>query len=127
MLVWLLLVISSGLGHYYASQKACGKSAKVVGSFVIALRQLAKTLAAVNTAWIIVSTLLQFSNVFDNCYCNSSVIGLGHKAYAVLHLTDEDLKLTKLCWAGGMIMSSVTALFFVCAINLLRKQPEGRR
>ena len=127
MIVWLLLVISSALGHDYAAQRARDIPSKLIGSSAIALRQLAKTLAAINTAWIILSTLFQFSNVYDNCYCNCSVLGLGNKAYAVLHYTDEDEKLVRLCWAGGMIMSLGGALLYICAINLLRKQPKGRQ
>lgn len=91
---------------------------------MIILRQIAKTVAAVNTAWILVSSLFQFSSIYDNCYCNSSVLGLGRAAYAVLEFTSEDQKLTKLYWTGGMIMATGTALLFISAVNLLMKQPE---
>ncbi|KAM6492326.1 hypothetical protein JOM56_012050 [Amanita muscaria] len=124
--VWVLFVTSSGLAHSYTASKERGRPAKYIGPLVLIFRQLGKTIAAFNTAWIIISSLFQFSNVYDNCYCNASVFGLGSKAYAVLHLVDEDIKLTKLYWASGMIMASGTALVFISTINLLMKQPEPR-
>ncbi|KIL54990.1 hypothetical protein M378DRAFT_18353 [Amanita muscaria Koide BX008] len=123
--VWVLFVTSSGLAHSYTASKECGRPAKYIGPLVLIFRQLGKTIAAFNTAWIILSSLFQFSNVYDNASVfGLSVFGLGNKAYAVLHLVDEDIKLTKLYWALGMIMASGTALVFISTINLLMKQPE---
>ncbi|KAM6492277.1 hypothetical protein JOM56_012001 [Amanita muscaria] len=124
--VWLLLVISSVLAHSFSTSRKQGKSRKVIGALVVFFRQAAKTIAAINAAWILTSSLFQFSSIFDNCYCNAAVLGLGSKAYAVLHITPEDQKLTKAYWTAGMMMASGTALVFIAAINLLLKRPEQR-
>ena len=124
-IVWILLVISSVLARGFSTSKN-EKSSKVIGTLVIFFRQAGKVIAGINTAWILTSSLFQFSNVFDTCYCNASVLGLGSKAYAVLNMTPEDQTLTKAYWTAGMIMASGTALVFIAAINLLLKRPEQR-
>ncbi|KIL56921.1 hypothetical protein M378DRAFT_133577 [Amanita muscaria Koide BX008] len=125
-IVWLLLVISSVLANSFSASRKHGKSRKVIGALVIFFRQAAKTIAAINAAWILTSSLFQFSSIFDNCYCNAAVLGLGSKAYAVLNITPEDQRLTKAYWTAGMTMASGTALVFIAAINLLLKRPEQR-
>ncbi|KIL57578.1 hypothetical protein M378DRAFT_16145 [Amanita muscaria Koide BX008] len=99
---------------------------KIIGGFAIALRQTGKLLAAVNTAWIFTSTFLQFTNAESNCYCQTSALGLGSKAYGSLVYTPEQEDAAKLYWAGGIIMASGTALAFIIAINILMKQPIAR-
>ncbi|KAF8621761.1 hypothetical protein AX15_007500 [Amanita polypyramis BW_CC] len=125
-LVWLFCVISSILSHSYDSSPKGGKTTNIIYGLSIVFRHLAKTLAAINTVCLFLTSLLQFANFFDTCYCNASVIGLGKNAYTVLQFTKDDASAVKLAWAGGLIMSSSTAILFTLAINLLRKHPEWR-
>ncbi|KAM6492327.1 hypothetical protein JOM56_012051 [Amanita muscaria] len=122
-LTWLCLVLSDVFAHSFAASQ---NKRKIIGGFAIALRQTGKLLAAVNTAWIFTSTFLQFTNAESNCYCQTSALGLGSKAYGSLVYTPEQEDAAKLYWAGGIIMASGTALAFIIAINILMKQPIAR-
>lgn len=123
--IWLLAVFSSASAHSYETSLSDGHRT-CAGSIAIATRYLAKILAGINAAWILLLSLFQFSNMYDSCYCNSSALGLGHKAYVLLEFTNDEQTATKLYWIGGMLMASGTSLFFIIAINLLKKEPESR-
>ena len=76
-----------------------------------------------NAVLLFLAAVLQFSNLIDNCYCNSSKLGLRGAAYTVITFTSAFLHDIKIAWAGGLIMSLLTAALFILAINLLRKRP----
>lgn len=121
-LIWLCLVVSGVLAHA-ASQNTRLRRFRVFGGLAVALRHTGKLLAAINTAWVFASAFLQFSNAESNCYCKAAALGLGNQAYAIL----GEVPAAKRYWAGGVIMASGTALAFIIAINILRKQPVERR
>lgn len=124
--VWMLCVLSSALARSYTTSSH-GLSRKVAGWLAIITRLLAKTLAVVNAFYIILLSLLQFSNVYDSCYCRSSFPGFGNnKAYIKLKYSEDDNRLVNLYWIGGMIMVSLVSLLFIIAINLLKRRPEPR-
>lgn len=56
----------------------------IICATAIVLRKLGKVLAVANAMWLIISSLLEFSSGFDNCYCQSTHIGLGEKAFVTL-------------------------------------------
>ena len=86
----------------------------------IAFRLAAKTLAALNVVLLILAALFQFSNLSDNCWCNSCKLSLHSKAYIVIIWSNDSKKIP---WAGGLMMSFLTACLFLFAINLLRQPP----
>jgi hypothetical protein len=92
----------------------------------ILLRRLGKVLASCNAIWIIALCFLQFANAFDNCYCGSSVLGLGDKAYNVIEMTREDILRVRGPWIGGVIVSVGTAAFFIGFTSLFAV-PQPRR
>ena len=63
--------------------------------------------------------MFQFSNFFDRCYCDSSVLMWGTKnAYMVLDLTTDDIHDMKGAWAGGVFLAAGAALIFVIFVNI---------
>ncbi|GBE87040.1 hypothetical protein SCP_1002870 [Sparassis crispa] len=129
-MVWLILITSSALAHhasprsYHASSPLANmRSVRLAGMLAIALRRVGKTLAFMNAVWIVLACVFQFSNVFDRCYCNSSVTGLGRNAYDVLVNTETDLVRMRLAWAAGVALASFVALAFSFFVNLI-KDPE---
>ncbi|KAK2465062.1 hypothetical protein APHAL10511_002870 [Amanita phalloides] len=124
-IIWLFSLISSILVQSYMTAQQHSRTTTLAYVFSIIFRHLAKALAAINTLWLFTSSLLQFSNLFDTCYCNASVLGRGsHSAYTVLAYTPADASAVKLAWAGGMILSSAVAISFILIINMLRKRAE---
>ena len=122
-LIWILCVLSSVLSHYYkAGKKGTATSTCIWGASLV-LRLTAKCVAAVNAVWLFLTAIFQFSNLYDNCWCNSSKLALGSKAYTVISYSDPVLNSIKLAWAGGMVMALFTAALFLIALNVLRKRP----
>ena len=64
--------------------------------------------------------MLQFTSVYDNCYCNSSVLGLGNAAYAVIFPSDSQVHMyNKAAWLGALALASSASAGFIFFMNLL--------
>jgi hypothetical protein len=84
------------------------------------LRWGGKLLATINAIWIIAAGMLQFTSVYDNCYCNSSVLGRGAQyAYDIIVLDGLDLSQTKAAWFGALALAGSTSLGFIFYMSLL--------
>ncbi|KAH8827882.1 hypothetical protein DL96DRAFT_1527707 [Flagelloscypha sp. PMI_526] len=83
----------------------------------IALRRLAKCLGSLNGLAFIALCLLQFLSGFDNCYCNSSVIGNGaDKAYNVVaNLEDgsDALNIMRNAFIASVVLSVGCSISFI--------------
>lgn len=126
-MVWAMLVASSIISHYTYSNS--GRSswspffsiamhlAKVLSNL---LRWGGKLLATVNAVWVVTASMLQFADVYDNCYCNSSVLGRGvQHAYDIVVTDNLDLGLTKTAWWGALALACSTSLGFIFLMSLL--------
>lgn len=121
-LVWAMLVLSSILAYHstrISTSESLSRSARISRSLSILLRRIGKFVATVNAIWIVLSSIFQFSNVFDRCWCNSSVIGLHRKAYTIIDYSHFDLTGTKAAWISGMALAAATAFTFIFSINSL--------
>ncbi|KAG6853487.1 hypothetical protein C0991_004033 [Blastosporella zonata] len=117
--VWMLLLVSSFLSHYVSMTSYANTTAVVLARWTaIAFRRLGKTLAAFNAIWIVVSCLFQFSNFFDRCYCNSSVLTRGVTTWTVIVFITEDVASMRGAWIGGVVLAAGSASLFVLFVNL---------
>ncbi|OAX40776.1 hypothetical protein K503DRAFT_841407 [Rhizopogon vinicolor AM-OR11-026] len=145
-IVWMMLVLSSILSHYaaYPDQRytlypyrhhashpyrrlahasypdrhfPAVRLAKVLANI---LRWGGKSLAVVNAFCIVTSGMLQFTNVYDNCYCNSSVLGLGvDYAYAIVFPSYSQVHQTTVAWGGALVLGCGGSVVFIFFIYLL--------
>jgi ABC-type multidrug transport system permease subunit len=123
-IVWVMLVLSSILSHYASSYRyrleipfSFVRLAKVLANV---LRWGGKLLAIINAIGVIASGMLQFTSVYDNCYCNSSVLGLGiDRAYSVISPSDSQVDYTLYAWCGALALGSCTSLIYIFYMNLL--------
>ncbi|KAG1748358.1 uncharacterized protein EDB91DRAFT_876367 [Suillus paluster] len=103
-LVLAMLLMSSILAHYSAS---CSKRASLAARVTLAsshwLRRMGKLLAIVNAIWVVLVCMFQYSNVYDTCFCKSSVIGRGKAAYAVIIETSAQAALLKVAWTRCLL------------------------
>ncbi|KAE9388401.1 hypothetical protein BT96DRAFT_1004229 [Gymnopus androsaceus JB14] len=131
-IVWALLIFANILSHY--STFDCSSPdlrdtrrhyarVDLAGSLSIVIRRFGKTLAAVNAVWILAACIFQFSSFYDRCWCDSSVLGLGAKAYNVVNLTNEDIDTMRATWIGGVILASGAAAIYVAFINVFIDPP----
>ena len=82
------------------------------------LRTLGKTIAYLNAIALLVHCTFSFAGVYHNCYCNSSRIGLGSRAYAVF-LTGEEIRDQMVgIWGGCLsvvLFALVASTFYLVA------------
>ena len=122
ILIMFLTIISTILARI--SEKGESRPVKsVTAFFAIALRWICYSLALVNSVGLIVLSCIQFSNFFNTCYCNSSVIGRGTNTYIVIILQDwiPTMKHTR---AIGIGTAATSIFIFMVALGLISSQPE---
>ncbi len=122
-LIWLFCVLSSVLAHCYKAFRKGTAASTFVWGVSLALRHTAKSVAACNAVWLFLTAIFQFGNLDNTCWCNSSKLSLGSKAYTVITYTEPFLTGIKIAWAGGLVMAFFTAALFLIALNVLRKRP----
>lgn len=84
IIIMLLTVISTILAR--VSETCHERSLLVKGltaSIAVALRRTSLFLAFVNATGLILLSGFQSANLYDNCYCNASVIGRGVDSYVL--------------------------------------------
>lgn len=121
--IWMLLVAASILSHYATTSRPGGNTWAIQWLSIV-LRRIGKTLAAINAVFVLMFSMFQFTNVFQRCYCNSSVLMLGAKAYNVLELSSNDLSIMKDAWIAAVFLASGAATFFWFFINLFIEPPK---
>ena len=122
-IIWAMLVCSSVLSHYASSYPDRPDSAvrhshvKVLANI---LRWGGKFLAIVNSIGIIGGGMLLFTNIYDNCYCNSSVLGLGvDNAYAVIFPSDSQVHVITAARLGALALGLCSSGLFIFAMSVL--------
>ena len=130
-LVWMMLLTSSFLTFYstntptQSSKEHFMRRLRVRLAILssIFLRRLGKVIATFNAVLIVATGMVQFSSVYDRCYCNSSVIGLGNRAYDVITLVPADLGEMRTSWIGGFVLAAGAATIFAGFVTILIDPP----
>ena len=113
---WALLTISAWLSQSYYTELILPKTRPCISSEIKAIlavltRLLGKTLAIASALWIIVLSGLQFSNVYDSCWCNSCAVTRGVESYVLIFASNQDVVDAALkAWVWGIIWSVITVL-----------------
>ena len=110
-------MFSSFFSHYSTSIPP-NSSAFIARHLSIILRHLGKFIVSVNAIWIVISCLFQFSNFYDQCYCNSCVISMGSKAFNLITLNHDDISGIRNTWIGGAYLAAGCAITYVVFVNL---------
>ncbi|KAJ7449314.1 hypothetical protein FB451DRAFT_756169 [Mycena latifolia] len=123
--IWMMLVASSVLAHYstftatFNDRYVHTKSTRMAGITSIVLRRTAKTLASLNSIWIVLACLLQFSSFFDRCFCNSSIFTLGKRGFNAIDILSSDVAALTAPWIGGVALAGGCAIVFMGFVNVL--------
>lgn len=120
--IWMMLLISSILAHYSAAPSHSNQkslSSRVPLALSVCLRRMGKLLAIANSIWVILTCVLQYSDFYDTCFCNSSMISRGQAAYITIIETSFQAVLAKAAWYGALSLSLGSAVAFVIFIFLL--------
>ena len=122
--IWSALLLSSYLAHF--AKVWCGdncprpgfNSANVAKGLATLLRRLSILAAGCNTIWIILACVLQFSGLYNTCYCNSSVLGRGsQRAYNII-AADYHIDM-RAAWIGGFVLTGGCAVLYLFFLHLM--------
>ena len=91
-MILVAMLLSSYLAHYAKERQGDGvipdsrfNSAALAVDLATSLRRISIVAAGCNTIFVILAGVFQFSNFYDRCYCNSSVLGRGSRlAYSTI-------------------------------------------
>ncbi|OJA11442.1 hypothetical protein AZE42_04578 [Rhizopogon vesiculosus] len=118
--IWMMLLVSSVLAHYSAAHsRRVSLPARVALALSHWLRWMAKLLAIVNSMWAVALCAIVYSNVFNTCFCNSSMFSRGKGAYNVVREITAQVALVKATWIVSLVMASISVLFLLGLVNLL--------
>jgi len=116
----MILLLSSVLAYYAAAYShPASPSAHVALAWSHWLRRTGKLLAIVNSIWIVLVCLFQYSNFYDTCFCKSSVIGRGKGAYAVIIESAAQASVLKTAWICALALAHTSSFVFLGSMNLL--------
>ncbi|OQO04999.1 hypothetical protein B0A48_08018 [Cryoendolithus antarcticus] len=77
----------------------------------VLFRYLGKTLCVLNTALLIIGSLMEFTGGYNNCWCEGNAFGMGSKGWVVLFKNSSDLAAAaSLPWVGGLVMTIVVCV-----------------
>jgi hypothetical protein len=94
-------------------------SARVSLALSGCLRRMGKLLAIANAGWVITTCILQYSDIYDTCFCNSSMITRGAAAYITMTETPAQAALAQHAWIGALVLVFTSALAFIVLVTLL--------
>jgi len=107
--------------HSFHGHTILALRGRIAGWLSIFLRRLGKLIARLNAVCIVAIGVLQFSNVYDRCYCNSSVTGLGKHAYNVI--APDHGGSMRTAWIGGFFLAAGAAMVFAGFVTLFIDPP----
>jgi len=112
-IVWILLTTSAYLSHLCAlgEEREHPQTRPIVASIAVITRLSGKSLAFLNACGIIVTSMLQFTNLYNNCWCSGAVLGRGVKAaLVILFATDAQIASASTAfWIAGVFLSLAVA------------------
>jgi len=92
-----------------------------LGAVSIVALLLGKMLAILNAFFIVTSCILEFAGVYQNCFCNSSYIGLRGQAYIALLSASDLVDIARPYWYSGAGVAIFTVLFVGICFDLARR------
>lgn len=135
-IIWAMLLVSSALSHYCANHSyphshrspSSLSSVSIAAWISVFLRRVAVLFASMNSIWIVATCIFQFTNVFDTCYCDSSVLGWGaNRAFNIFIVTKDDIPDVYRAWAGSFVLAGGVVAFFLLFVSLMIEPPTDDR
>ncbi|EMC93630.1 hypothetical protein BAUCODRAFT_568559 [Baudoinia panamericana UAMH 10762] len=139
---WLFLLVSMLLSHAAMlayqevhiqhpsidlRKRQRGPGLWLLCALAVTTRYIGKTLAVVNTIWLILSSLLEFVGALNNCWCKGDALGLHSKGWVVLFKNSTDLAIAAQdIWGGAFAMTVgvCIASYFLFALTLIKDEDD---
>ena len=128
---WLALTLSACLSHLHSlrlesSQHHRRHPSTLLAALAVLTRVLGKLLASANAIFVIATSIMQFTGLFDNCWCDACIPSLGKaNGWVVLFASDVQLfRASKSSWVGGVFMAIVAGMVISLWIFIARGDEE---
>ena len=112
-IAWLMLVLSASLSNRWSFQMERGRNPTryILGSIAVITRLIGKCLAAANALFLVTTSAIQFTSLYDTCFCDACIFSLGRKAgWVILFASDAQIAAaSKGAWIGGVSLSILSA------------------
>jgi hypothetical protein len=123
MWVWFLQSLSAYLSHRFSVQKelhGVGPATwRSLGAFAVYTRLAGNLLAIANTLWIVTLSFLQFTNVYNNCWCASAEFQNGPYSFVVVIATQAMIYAkASTPWITGTFIAIASSIFCVLFFTL---------
>ena len=129
LLACIMVLVGSYLSDWqnYHAHRNARLCARWIGWAEWFFRNMGKCVAVLNVSVIIISCFLQFSGVFNNCYCGSDKIGLGSRAYIVFLSATEKEDIAAVSWRAGFAMAIVACILTIIYLEIKNRDLFRRR
>jgi hypothetical protein len=113
---WSLLVASASLSQFWSARSENSRTQSSVLGWIAALavvtRLAGNAVAVINALFVLTFSVLQLTNVYENCWCRSSALQWGPDHWVLLWATHADyFAHSGSYWIGGTFMSISCAVF----------------
>lgn len=96
-----------------ALQQTTNLQSTPLAVLIVVTRLIGKALACINAFWLLTISLLQFTNIYNCCWCSACVLQYGTvEGWVLLWATDVQISEVALNgWIAGVIISGLALLF----------------
>jgi hypothetical protein len=114
-LFWWTGELSWSYCHYYENGTKNTISTRFLGALAVLTRLCAKFIAVLSAIWEITTTILAYSNIWGNCWCDTVYVTRRNTAYTTIFIDDSGISdVSRHIWYGGLFMSLI-----VCGAALI--------
>ena len=116
-IILFLLIVCSFLSDLFILEPEEHLVKSYYGWTAVALRTLAKTIAVINSVWIFLHCVFEFTSFYNNCWCNSIYAVMGQKGYWIWlsNAQQKELWDIRAIWSGCSALGiTVPSLFVLC-------------
>ena len=110
-----MLTLSAYLSHLHSLRLETSRRrpSTLLAVLAVLIRLLGKLLAIANAVFVVVTSVIQFTGLLDNCWCDACIPSLGKKAgWVVLFARDAQIvTASRSAGVGGVFMGIVVGGF----------------
>ncbi|KAJ7342854.1 hypothetical protein DFH08DRAFT_925191 [Mycena albidolilacea] len=132
IVIWALMVTSNRSSYNWIISDSISDTSRhgnvkqsLSRLFAIVLRRTGKVLSCINATWIVVTFVLECTDVYQSCWCNSDVLYLGSHAYSVMLWTREDFHAFWTPLVTSTVLASASVVIFT-GINIHMNPSSSR-
>ena len=120
---WRMEEVTNESSHQ--STRIITEPSHLLAAGAVIFRVLGKALASLNAVFIVAGCILEFVGLYESCFCKSSHLGLGGRAYVSFLSTEESVQIARPYWYGGA-GAAILAVLIVC-FGYFRRLPRAAK